>query len=311
MWAPFVLAGLGCGGPATVAEPPPRATANAPTAGPAPASAAALQAPPEGPAPPCPEDMELVDTSFCPEVERTCLKDEYTKSNRITICHKFKPEPARCTAKEERRRFCIDKYEYPNKLGARAPVMIDFYDAMALCDAKGKRLCWEGEWVAACEGPDKTPFPYGYVRDPQTCNIDNLWQPPSLENVYSKIPEISGPELLRLDQSVRSGEKPGCVSGFGVHDQTGNFDEWVMTETPRGKSGPAGLKGGAWGHVRNACRPITTSHTPDFTYYFVSTRCCRDPDGPAPAGAAPWRAPVLPPNTKPVELRSSGWTSAR
>lgn len=255
--------------------------------------------------------MELVDTTYCPELERTCVKDEYTKSNRITICHKFKPEPGRCGAKEQRRRFCIDRYEYPNKAGARAPVMIDFYDAMALCDAKGKRLCWEGEWVSACEGPDKTPFPYGYDRDPKVCNIDNMWQPPSLENVYSKIPEISGPELLRLDQSVRSGEKAGCVSGFGVHDQTGNFDEWVMTESARGKSGPAGLKGGAWGHVRNACRPITTSHTPDFTYYFISTRCCRDAEGPAPAGAALWKAPPLPSNAKPSELRSAGWTSGR
>ena len=29
-------------------------------------------------------------------------------------------------------------------------------------------------------------------------------------------------------------------------------------------------------HVRNACRPVTTSHPPDFTYYFISFRCCAD-----------------------------------
>jgi hypothetical protein len=46
------------------------------------------------------------------------------------------------------------------------------------------------------------------------------------------------------------------------------------------------LKGGAWGHVRNACRPVTTSHPPDFKYYFISFRCCADASGAA-AGNAP------------------------
>ena len=33
---------------------------------------------------------------------------------------------------------------------------------------------------------------------------------------------------------------------------TGNVDEWVNSEENKGKSKWAGLKGGAWGHVRNA-----------------------------------------------------------
>jgi formylglycine-generating enzyme len=253
----------------------------------------------------CPERMRLIDMSFCPEVKRICLDDEYSSSNKITICHRFKEEPARCLAQERKLRFCIDEYEYPNERGARSPVMVDFYDAMALCNERGKRLCWEGEWTAACEGSTKTPFPYGYVRSKETCNIENTWIRPSLDKMYDKDPAISGPELLRLDQGVASGSRPNCKSDFGVHDQTGNVDEWVMLEKKRGKGGWAGLKGGAWGHVRNACRPVTTSHAPEFTYYFVSFRCCADAKGEA---SERWAPPPLPANPKSPKSAYRGFT---
>jgi formylglycine-generating enzyme required for sulfatase activity len=156
--------------------------------------------------------------------------------------------------------------------------MVDFFDAERACTEQGKRLCRESEWIAACEGPSEKPFPYGYRRSSEHCNIDNPWIEPNLARLYSEDPEIRGPEVARLDQSVPSGARAGCVSDFGVHDLTGNFDEWVRLDEPKpGKrSKMAGLKGGAWGHVRNACRPVTTSHAPEFTYYFISFRCCKD-----------------------------------
>jgi hypothetical protein len=90
-----------------------------------------------------------------------------------------------------------------------------------------------------------------------------------------------------------------CKSGFGVYDMTGNLDEWVVNdEPPREKSKWAGLKGGAWGHVRNQCRPMTYSHEPEFAYYFVGFRCCRDvPGAPtwSPSRAA-LRAPAVQPH---------------
>ncbi len=241
--------------------------------------------------------MIHVDTSHCTDVRRTCLRDEYSSSNKITICHEFAKSKPQCVGTERRQRFCMDKYEYPNVEGARSPVMVDFHDAGALCAEKGKRLCWESEWVTACEGSDKTPFPHGYERDPSLCNIDNPWIVPSLSKLHDPSEAISSAELMRLDQGVPSGSKPQCKSSFGVHDQTGNVDEWVMLDTKRGKGGWAGLKGGAWGHVRNACRPVTTSHDSKFIYYFVSFRCCKDATGPAPedGSALPlWKPPPLP-----------------
>jgi formylglycine-generating enzyme required for sulfatase activity len=175
-----------------------------------------------------------------------------------------------------------------------------------MCAARGKRLCWQSEWESACEGPDKLPFPYGLERSASKCNIDNPWLKPALDKIYSSDSRVAGAELLRLDQSVRSGEKEGCVSGFGVHDLTGNFDEWILSEENKGKSKWAGLKGGAWGHVRNACRPMTTSHPPEFTYYFISFRCCSDAAGES--GPDYWAHPPIPNKQKPGGATGTGWT---
>src|SRR5262245_26101787 len=265
----LAVGALGCGGEAAPAPLPPPAP---PPPAPPPPGAIPASAPGDAGdaaapiAAACPAGMALVDTTYCPRPELRCLKSEYNKPNHITICHKFAPGQ-RCLGEARRQRFCIDRYEYPNQEGAHPPVMVSWYDGAAACAAEGKRLCWQSEWESACEGPEKLPFPYGLKRDPQACNIDNPYVKPDLDRVYSKKPEVHGPELLRLDQGAASGEKPGCVSGFGVHDLTGNFDEWVNSEENKGKSKWAGLKGGAWGHVRNACRPMTTSHPPEFTYY--------------------------------------------
>jgi formylglycine-generating enzyme required for sulfatase activity len=212
-------------------------------------------------------------------MERVCTKNEHDKSNHIEICHRFQEGSNRCLEPRQRLDFCIDEYEFPNQKGAHPPVMVNWYEAMGRCAEQGKRLCYESEWVTACEGPSEKPFPYGWERLPDKCNIDNIWVDPILKRVYSDDPEVQQAELKRIDQSVPSGAKPGCVSDFGVHDLTGNLDEWAIADhdRPREKAVFAALKGGAWGHVRNACRPVTTSHDTLFTYYFVSFRCCRDP----------------------------------
>ncbi|HEY4158415.1 MAG TPA: SUMF1/EgtB/PvdO family nonheme iron enzyme [Polyangiaceae bacterium] len=256
------------------------------SSGPPPAPLASSDSPPAAepstpPSPPpsaCPAGMAHVSSNYCPDVERVCLDKEYDKPNHITICNRYAHEKPKCRAPREALDFCIDEYEYPNQKGAHPPVMLNYFQASELCGAQGKRLCGEGEWVASCEGPDEMPFPYGYERSAEKCNFDNRWVDPDLKRVYSKDPEIQRAELARLDRSVPSGAKAACVSGFGVFDLTGNVDEWVHADhdRPREHARFAGLKGGAWGHVRNACRPVTTSHPPDFQYYFIGLRCCRD-----------------------------------
>lgn len=274
-----------CGAPAAPAAappPPPAASPRVPTVAtaPTPPPVAAPAEPPEdaGRPPECPADMVHVRKSFCTEMDRRCLRSEYDKANHITICHRFEEGRQSCTGKRVDLDFCIDRYEYPNQPGAHPPWMVDWYDATGLCAGRGRRLCYESEWVAACEGPDEKPFPYGWERDPKKCNIDNPWVEPSLKKIYSKDRAVAAAELARLDRSKPSGSMPGCVSDYGVYDLTGNFDEWALADRdrPEERAVFAALKGGAWGHVRNACRPVTTSHEPEFRYYFVSFRCCAD-----------------------------------
>lgn len=278
--APLGLLVVAC---AAAPREPSVATEPTPSPAPSPAASAPVADAGAGDAPAeagaaCPADMAHVKRDYCPDLVRRCSDEEYDNVNHLHICHKFEAGSNQCRAPRVPLDFCIDRYEFPNQKGAHPPWMVDFYDASGQCGALGKRLCYESEWTAACEGPDELPFPYGWERSAQKCNFDNAWVDPSLEKMYSSDPAVSGPELRRLDRSVPSGSRPECVSAYGVYDLTGNFDEWALADydRPKEKAVFAALKGGAWGHVRNACRPVTTSHDPTFTYYFVSFRCCRD-----------------------------------
>jgi len=233
---------------------------------------------PVAPVPACPSGMQHVRFDYCPKLLRRCLDKEYDKPNHITICNRFATGKPECREPRLPLDFCIDEYEYPNRAGAKPPVMLNFFEAQTACATEHKRLCYEREWVAACEGPEEKPFPYGYERSSKHCNFDNRWVDPHLSRVYSEDAEVRRAELARLDRRVASGQMPGCVSDFGVHDLTGNVDEWALAdhERPREHAKFSALKGGAWGHVRNACRPVTTSHAPEFRYYFIGFRCCRD-----------------------------------
>ncbi|HEY6458727.1 MAG TPA: SUMF1/EgtB/PvdO family nonheme iron enzyme, partial [Polyangiaceae bacterium] len=236
---------------------------------------------------PCPDDMAFVETSYCPDIERRCLDMEHEEKNNLAICHAFEHEErCRNPGEEKKLAVCIDRYEYPNVKGGHPVWMLDWYQAQATCESKGKRLCDASEWTAACEGPEHTPFPYGWERDHDKCNMDNFYIDPKKPAphaqffFYSKDPAIAFKELSRLDESIPSGSMESCKSGFGVYDMPGNVDEWVVNDgPPHEKSKWAGLKGGAWGHVRSQCRPETFSHEPEFTYYFVGFRCCRDAAG--------------------------------
>jgi formylglycine-generating enzyme len=226
----------------------------------------------------CPTDMQLVAGTYCSEVRQTCAKGWYDKNNKKNICERFTP-PSECVGERSERRFCIDRYEWPNRAGQRPEVMNTFYQAQVKCAAVGKRLCTETEWTLACEGPELEPYPYGYERDPNKCNGDRPWGDPDLNKVARRDPN----ELARLWQGVPSGSQPECVSDYGVHDLPGNADEVVasenFTETWRGKYDSV-TTGGPWYRgVRNQCRPKIYTHSEGFYYYYLSFRCCSEPDG--------------------------------
>ena len=62
-------------------------------------------------------------------------------------------------------RFCIDRFEYPNRRHAFPVIDVTWNESGEICAGEGKRLCSETEWTFACEGGEATPYPTGYVRD--------------------------------------------------------------------------------------------------------------------------------------------------
>jgi hypothetical protein len=236
----------------------------------------------------CPAGMALVAGDYCTEVDQSCKKSWYAKWNDKTICLEF-DAPTKCRGRKVPKRYCVDRYEYPNRPGVRPTVMNDFPQAQRLCAEQGKRVCTETEWTMACEGPEAKPYPYGYVRDATICRGDQSGVEPEAEGkdhrgiafyrFASKDRKVRATELERLWQGVPSGSQPKCVSDYGVYDMPGNADELAAAEAPESKFDNV-TTGGPWRlGVRNQCRPKIYTHNEGFAYYYLSFRCCAEPDG--------------------------------
>jgi sulfatase modifying factor 1 len=229
--------------------------------------------PPEEPGSQCPVDMVEVDGDWCPVVEQWCLRPVDPKHVDQDRCAEF-AATTRCLGTSERKRFCIDRYEWPNEAGVKPVVAVDWDAARAQCTSRGKRLCVDQEWTLACEGREHLPYPYGFARNADACNIDKPYIFP--DDAKWANPSLRPSEIARLDQRDPSGARESCVSPYGVFDMTGNVDEWVYNEQGRENEKPyfSGLKGGYWGPVRDRCRPMTTDHGRSHTGYQIGFRCC-------------------------------------
>jgi sulfatase modifying factor 1 len=233
----------------------------------------------------CPADMALVEGEFCPDLELRCLRKGYghgcAEYQRGVACH-GKPDP---------RRYCVDKYEWPNRIGENPLVYVDWHEAKNFCASVDKRLCRRSEWMLACEGPKRMPYPYGFVRQPSPCNMDRTTIP---FDVGAMIKEPTREEeLARLWQADKIGAHPECVSAFGAYDMSGNVDEWTDDQADDPQSpNVSTLNGGYWGPLRDTCRLATTSHGPTFKFYQVGFRCCSDAiDDVETPDPKPWVGP--------------------
>ena len=238
------LGGLpACGGAQAAAPPPPpppqAATAAAPLDAGSPEAAAA---PPEAGAPEaaapraeCPDGMIHVKGTPAP---RSAHLPRELPTTSPTICTSAASSSRhrRSAWRSRPARLCIDRYEYPNKKGAHPPVMVDWYTAAANPPRKDKRLCYKSEWTTACEGPTTRPFPLATSAPARSPTSTTAGSSRACRKSTRAIQRIRDPELKRLDESVPSGGKPRCVSGYGVYDMTGNFDEWTCAITTARRS---------------------------------------------------------------------------
>lgn len=216
----------------------------------------------------CPEGMILVEGQSCPDPEQKCTDwMEDPIQFPYARCRAYE-EPARCKTDHVTMRFCIDRYEAGDQNGM--PVGdVSWTQAKAACEASGKRLCQEQEWVFACEGEEMAPYPYGFVRNPAVCNFDRT------EDLVTNKGDLA-------DHREPVTANPECLSPYGVQNMVGNIDEWVVLDKPHysqkngGRKMMSGLKGGWWGPLRNRCRPTTVDHDEVFHELQTGYRCCAD-----------------------------------
>lgn len=220
---------------------------------------------PRSPDGPCGEGMVLVEGEYCPDAEQVCLKWLDPPPYQNLRCGEY-AKPAKCKGPKQHRRFCVDREEYVERAADASdpplPVVGKKWgEAKALCEARGARLCKESEWEFACEGPEMSPYPYGWKREAGTCNHDRT--------------DLGGAEDKLKDHRAPASAFPKCTSPFGVHDMVGNVDEWVERE---GMSAPnrSALRGGWWLPGRNRCRAATLGHDETYSGKQVGFRCCKD-----------------------------------
>src|SRR5688500_12670527 len=110
--------------PAAVPSAPGDATTVAPPASAPPPRAARFDDDPRVRAA-CPADMALGEGDFCPVLPYACLAHSDELGYR---CAEY-ARGMRCGAKPDPRRYCIDRHEWPNQLGAQPQVFVDWYEA--------------------------------------------------------------------------------------------------------------------------------------------------------------------------------------
>lgn len=168
---------------------------------------------------------------------------------------------------------CIDLYEAPNKKGIKPYAARTAYQGVAYCKSVGKSLCTIDQWQIACEGPQKKLYPYGDVYNFHTCNDDKFG--------WVKVPwMLMGTSAWAQWAKTQykgepSGNRPACVSDYGVYDMTGNVAEWtIATKTQYGYATLGAYWYGALGGETARCKFVNQAHNPGFNSYEFGFRCC-------------------------------------
>lgn len=153
---------------------------------------------------------------------------------------------------------------------------MSWFAARDACQASGKRMCSEEEWVAACQNRapvdddnngqfaddmvEGTSYPYSDYHNRSRC-----WD-------GHQRGTLCGEDRDQPCRPVYTGQMPGCVSEAGVYDLTGNVEEWVGSTAEE-----AVLLGGSFDTSNDHARCYRRNDTYGAGFANVRTgfRCCR------------------------------------
>jgi sulfatase modifying factor 1 len=210
--------------------------------------------------------MVLVEGSYCPTPVQICKRWlDPPGPYQDYRCAEY-AQPATCRGARLPMRFCIDKEEYvqPGDASNLPLAHQSWTSAGQICTAQSrdaKRLCLESEWQFACEGEEMRPYPYGWKRDATACNIDRM--------------DLGKPNSGLRDLRAPITDYPRCLSPFGVHDMSGNIEEWATIDAQNAdRDGRSTMKGAWWLPGKNTCRARTIGHGEIYKGTQVGVRCC-------------------------------------
>jgi peroxiredoxin len=180
--------------------------------------------------------------------------------------------------------FTIDAFEASIEMGraVSAPGIpparsVTWYDAKAACEAAGKRLCTEEEWMFACTGAVQIDE-----------DRDGIYSRDVLQGRQHSYGEHYRPgwcaDERRASDGIPllTGEHPRCVTPEGVYDLEGTTKEWIGASPDK-----AVLKGGSYKSRDSArCAYYKDSEAPDTRDDSIGFRCCSGGDPDTEVGAA-------------------------
>ena len=231
-------------------------------------SALLVESSSRGSDPRCPAGMVLFPPATCVDAFEAGL-DEIDAAGAVTGAHSpFAPVGAiRVRAVSER--------------GRLPQAYVDQHEAAEACEAAGKRLCTDREWMAACKGTPVTRYPYGERHRKGYCNDEGTEVLPVVfpgrdVDLY-RLDRMNDPRLDQVPGSLaKSGSFARCRSERGVFDMVGNLHEW--TADPDGT-----LRGGYFLDTRSlgeGCEYEAIGHDANYHDYSTGFRCCRDAGSP-------------------------------
>jgi hypothetical protein len=149
--------------------------------------------------------------------------------------------------------------------------------AAAACEAAGKRLCTDDEWLAACRSDGARTYPYGEEHVAGRCNDKGV---SPLRTLHGKAEglEVFGLEAMndpRLNQIpgslARTAAFKGCKTRAGAYDMVGNLHEWTA-------DGSGTFRGGYYldNEINGrGCSYVTKAHSTKYHDYSIGFRCCQ------------------------------------
>jgi hypothetical protein len=149
--------------------------------------------------------------------------------------------------------------------------------ASRACEAAGKRLCSDDEWLSACRGSKDTRYPYGDEHQEGWCNDKGVSPLRTLHGVKDGLETfgmeaMNDPKLNQIPGTVaRTGMFKKCKTSGGAYDMVGNLHEWTAD--------PAGTFRGGY-YLDNeingrGCEYVTKAHIAKYHDYSIGFRCCK------------------------------------